>query len=1356
MKRIVALALIVVFIAAGCIQPVQKLGCCLKVNASNATNPGCVLYNLTSLNTTDAFFSSTNSCNATSGCNVTVNGQDTIIPICTDDQIVSCISPNCVAMVCGDFAYKPRVAPGYTSVDQAQGDTPPDLNKESATLQFYKARCVLNPLDSSLRQIMKNSKSQIDVFRMGVGGSFDEFDQYRYYFPISDKFCNVNPPRKADDVRVDRYMNYLNGDLSPEIDPAQNVSSDCVQDPTVPGFLGFGESAASRSSTGVPGITTITYQPVVPDISNYKFSHFGRLDFFDTWQSSNNGFYTYDTPAMNQSDVYKKIDDAYYKKYLSIAHTTLIYDLNGQGTARAPFECDVSANDCYSGSCDTTVYNRGVMLQQAGDQMIDVVTDCNEVQDENGMTKVICAPTTTVTQSGNGAVPDRHYANVDILPMHVETSYGQFHMPSSFTSIVSDLTPFDAAWNSFNTTYYTVWEVGYDRVQNKVMDSIYFYNDKKKYCPWDYGTNNDTNTTVVCSSTTTTSADGPPAGGAVFFGKLKDDKTVQYRNNTIIGYSLVSPSDFNSTLLIKNCKPNMTQILPSRPNSTLGSTSCWTSCIYACWTSGATNLSTKCTNWCDPTQASPAAPCSPGAPVAPTTITETKDWIRVDLTSLSDKDWQELLAAFQPYFDTRATAIGNKGVTDCGGYVDPSDIALSSMPWVINYQKGLNDPALTIFGSYVSGTNYGLSQQRPIGYHMSATAAQALRARNIYDESMSTAAGTSACELSNDAYWWFSLWGNDVNYYYNIAFSRYIYLLKYNQTSKSFGQCLIDDNTKLPQMKTFGWCQACTTSTLAYQNITAVSRVYMPAATMRIQNTYVSDYATICTPQYKADWVGFQGFKVTDNVTCYNPYITDVNEYSDSIGAIGSPRTVPEATILKERMGNYLKSGIMPVLDISDNSDWNITNPDSSATDSNGNSIFCLFYFSNCGQAFNYQQYDFERLFGHMGASVAIVDHVSDANDAQAKIDEIINRTTELHDRCFGCLAAVHVDHPSSLQNFNDTIGPIVSNPLVRGAKLVDLITFDYQVSDHASVSAQGAQAVADDLTAYGRASLQSGGVPTMVVGFNVKDSDPAWSESNVSQLFNAIVDSQGELVKAGVIGIVYSPARGPAGNDNTGLVDVSGGVGSKTAKFCAFESAMHKMSTIPPNAMFTRVQDLNNTPCVPCNDLDFVNKNCGPPAGSSSPVCDNNQTCVLPSGANASAYKCPENTVVGQCTLCKDVPGYYHCIKTYANGTVEYPNGSMSDITSDLYLDVIGGIPKPNKCCLLANITNSTPYTYTKQSFATPLNSPLVFPKSGDPNVDCGFGSSIDAVNQLSNFCNVQQVPLKNYDINCNITSSP
>jgi hypothetical protein len=1353
MRRLIAFAVLIALMAAGCIQPVQKLGCCIKANATDPTNPGCVLYNLTSFTTTDAFFSATHSCDNVTGCNVTIGGVDKLIPICTADQIVPCINGNCTALVCGDYNYKPRVAPGFTSIDDAQGNAPPDLGNEGAALQFYKAQCRFLPLDAQLRQVMKNSKSQIDVFRMGAGGSFDEFDQYRYYFPISDKYCNINPPLKTGDLRVDRYMNYLQGDFS-GYDPVVNSVSDCVQDPgNVPPFLGFGETTSSTTAVGIPYLGVFTYSTKVPDQSNYKFATYGRIDLVDTYQNHNGGFYTYDSPTMPADGTYKTIDTGFYRKYLSIAHADTIYGLTSANTTRAPFECDASSSDCYSGSCNINVYNRGVMLAANGNGTREVVTDCNKITDENGESRVVCAPTTNVVLGSAGNAPNRNYADVNIVPMHIETSasdpYLGLHYPYSFTSIMSDPSIFDLAWQTFNTTSYDVWKIGADEVTNKMIDYLHFYDTKKAYCSRDYGSNNDTNTSVICTSLSVTSDQGPPAGGAVFFGKLKDDKMVTYRNQPIIGYAIANPSDFPKMEIVKNCGINETPVLPSRPNTTDGQSSCYTSCIYTCWTAGTTNISQRCTDYCDPSQSNPTPACTPGAPISNTTIYETNDYVRIDLSGLSDGDWRELITAFQPYFDDRANAVGNKGVSDCNGNIDPSDLALSSMPWVLYYEKGLNDPSISLFSlTFDPNHDYGLSQQKKIGDHMSSNAAQALRTRNIFDESMASTPGTSACELGVDSLWWFSGWGNTARFYYNVAFTRYLYLFKYNSQSKQFGSCLMDDNTKLPEMKTYGWCEPCTTSTLAYQKVTANSRVYMPFARMKL-GSVISDYSSICTSQYNTDWVGFFQFQTTDNVSCYNPRISDVNEYKESIGGIGSPRTSPEATVIKERIGDYLKSGIMPVFDISDSSNWNLDNPDS------GSDGFCLFYFGNCNDAKQFQQYDFERLFGHMGAVVAIVDHVSNASDAEAKLAEITNRSTIVRDRCFGCLTAVHVDSPSSNASFGETIEPILTDFTIKGYKLLDLVTFDYPVSSHPSVSSQGAEAVAEDIIDYGRTSLQMAQVPTMVVGLNVEDNDGTWSDSNFKDLFDTIVQRQGDLVKAGVLGVIYSPVRGDAGSSNPGLVDVSGGVGSKSAKFCAFQGAMYKMSTVPPNALFTRVADSNETACEPCNSLDKVQGICGPPSGQTAPVCDNGNPCTLPAGANATDYKCPDNTIVGECTLCSDMTGKTAvCTYRYANGTETTTATPMSDITSDVYLDVLGGIPKPNKCCVLAAGGNGTSaeYTYSKQSFATPQNKPLVFPKTGDPNVDCGFGSSVDVLNQLSNFCNVQTVPLKNYDINCTV----
>jgi hypothetical protein len=155
----------------------------------------------------------------------------------------------------------------------------------------------------------------------------------------------------------------------------------------------------------------------------------------------------------------------------------------------------------------------------------------------------------------------------------------------------------------------------------------------------------------------------------------------------------------------------------------------------------------------------------------------------------------------------------------------------------------------------------------------------------------------------------------------------------------------------------------------------------------------------------------------------------------------------------------------------------------------------------------------------------------------------------------------------------------------------------------------------------------------------------------------------------------------------------------------------------------------------------------CGPAVMHSAPVCDDGVECTVPSGMNVNEAKCPEQTIAEPCRLCSDTSGTYKCTKIYGNGTKEHLDGSISDLKDDKWMDVLAGLPKPDKCCIESANSN---YTYTKQSFSSSENKPLVFSKIGDPNVDCGFGTSVEDAAALSTFCNVQVSPFKDYDINC------
>jgi hypothetical protein len=1287
------LIILLAVLAAGCIKPVQQLGCCMRENATSATNPGCVLYNTTTFLPTNDFFDGctgpgqdcTVGCNETAGnCNVSFRvpnpdplgsgyvSEYHLIPICTEDQIQQCVNPNCTAMVCGDFKFKPRASPGFQTADDAKGDVPPDED-EGAALNFYKAQCRFLPMDAKLRQIMKNSKSQINVFRMGVGNSFDEFDQYRYYFPMSDKYCNVNPPILPGEDRIDRYMNYIQWDdsaaMAATYDP-EDIEGNCFDEGDVPGPFNFAETSDERTS--MIYTTSVTYDPVVPDQNNYKFAHHGRLDYWSEFVDSSGGYYVYDNAFVHEGGIHKKIDEGYYRRELARAHAGTTYDVDGTGTTRAPFECDIASSECYSGTCDTRVYSRSVLLEEGGVQLgaDEVVADCNTAADASGKSFVYCAPTVDVDIQ-EGQVPDRDYAGVDMRPVEILTMY---NVPVKFETLAESEDALDGYWDNFED-YIEVEKHGRTREDREAVPSdIYFYYTERQYCDdYTYITDENKHDEVLCSFLQN-SGTPPPAGGAHFFGILNDDEIV-YDGKTVIGYSLANDDEIDDMYLVQNCE-----------------------------------------------------------------MEEGVDYDTISIVNMYDSDLDSLRAAFKPYFRKKLEEIKAPGFNDgCGKYLNSMDAVFSAMPWFVTYKKGIIDPG------FLSHDDY-----EPLGYHISNVPAQEIRAKNIYSETMQTTPGTSSCELRRSSLWW---WWWDVTFYYDVALAKQITLFYATEGGDSalIGSCEVDETTMQPTTKTYGWCEPCTTSTLAYQYITAADRVYMPGYTANIDSPVGTYLENICVSQHKGEWAGFLDYRVSDNVSCFHPKITDVGEYKESIGAIGSPRTTPEATVLKERLGNYMKSGILPIINMEHDSNWVMDNPDAEEDTQ------ILWWTIEHGSEDYFAEYDFERTFANMGASIVIVDEIDSVPDID-KVNRITERAQIVRENCFGCLTSVIVDDVDDIDDFRDMITPLMND--ARGQFSIDIISMTYHVSDHSELT-NGTQ-VAEDLEEYGRVSLKTPGPgrgkPVLIMGFNVESSDSTWNSGNgYEDLFNGIVLNQDELIRSGVIGVVYSPAREASGGE--GIVSVSGGVGIKMDKFCALQGAMQRMTETPPTALFTKVLAADNATCIPCTSIDLIQE------GGCSRECDNGVECIKPAGISTSdwttavsvfepalqdVYKCPENTIVNPCDVCNQSSGTVECEIRYMNGTVRPLTVDMSDLDSEIYLDVIGAIPKPDRCCLQDQ--SGVNYSFYKTSFGTSITKPVVYPRSGDENTDCGVGDTSN-IGQLTGFCNRENIPLKEYDITCEIT---
>jgi len=1190
--------LAIMIISAGCIEKTKKLGCCAKVNASK--DEGCYFYNISSNDTNNMYvnlYSVTNGCNLTTGyCNVTIYGKPAQIPICSDDNLTACVKPNCTAMACGDFTYRPRVAPGLVSEDDYSDATPTENASES--LQgLYNAQCRFLSVDSKLAATMKTSSASLNSFRLGIGQDFDEYDLYKNYFPMSDRFCGVNSQGT-----VDRYMNYIDSSYK-AFDPSQ-ISENCINDSKILGPFTFGNSS----------------DLVLPEKSSYKFALSYRYDL-----NSSESFDFY--KVFHPNVIYKKLDKKFYRKVLSSEYADDFYSASA---VRAPFECNSQSSECMSGSCSTDYYSRGVaLIAESGGTDTEVPVDCNVITDTAGNNGVVCYPTLSVTKSSTkGGEPTVTYARVSYKPFVFEVkqdNYGANEImrvdESNPTCACSDHDDWD---DNCRCELNVEWDNFFDHDINEMKILYEGKYTQIRTMPDSWGINITKNDDTVNKTLYVGSQTGYPPAAQIWF----PGTNFSYGGQQYVGIAVIDEEDFKNTYFAKYCG----------------------------------------------------------------LFDNSSNYLKVDLT---DKTvWQNLMDSFYPYFSARMDYIGRTdwGQDGCGERTDDFDLVISSIPWMPAYRKyggeslqvtGTGSPAIY---EYLNRNIYDKSSK--------IVGMDSCTVRQYVDEHSDNHGGYESEDLHDDG---------DL-FVYEALWPKTIFLLKATNDSsgnEKIGKCKLATKYQMPDLRTYGWCEPCTLTTLAYQKVTT-REPYLPVYNFDLST---SKLASICK----------------SGGTCYAPWISDIGDYSSiDIDSVGAPRTVPEASLMKERLGNYLKSGIMPVLDLSDESNWNRSNSDGSA---------------------NYSEYDFKRLLSNAGAMVVVVDQVGSGDSMLEKQSLILNRTNLIRNYCWRCLTAVHITH-SDNEDFNDTIKDLFADPYVKYN--VDLVTTGYNtaaVSDIYNTTMtddEKAEAVVMDMSTLGQMSLQKD-KPLLITQFFVS-KDEHWDESNYNILFDKIIEQQDKLVNSGVIGIIYSPVRDTGAN--WGLVDNS--TGAKTAKFCALEQASTLTGTTRAYAQFTKTSAYSSMNCTKCTTLDSA-------LGKCNTTCENGVKCTLPSGASSSLYKCPDGGVVSPCVRCDQMSGYIYCNKTYVNGTKTCYKIDPGAVDSDIFGDVIGGLKKPDKCCINDSYGNN--YTYTKKLLSNVVSTPIIYPKGGNKSLDCGFSSS--GMFSISGaFCGIK-LPISNYDMECALVSS-
>ncbi|MFH1520516.1 MAG: hypothetical protein ABID61_02635, partial [Candidatus Micrarchaeota archaeon] len=482
---------VAIFFLAGCAKDNASYGCCVK---SNAEQGECLLFN----GTTSVLADKTFACNVSGNsnltpyytCNVTVSKEVTFvsggkiqttkvpsnlsIPICTDRTTTRCSQPSCEIMVCSPNTYNPNpIASGVDLGRDAeygkQGDyggisSGSGVQDKHPVINLYGAYCDFYPMDERLNTLITNTKgSLVNTFRFGIGSSFSDYDVAKYYFPMSDRFCNPYL-KKITATGKDRYMNYLIYDggttfsstyqvpaaKSPESIFTENVCIDSSTNsfPLPLQLSKFGGSDGTYKTakyyTGVFG--TAALSPFPPDKYDdypsvkFKAYSFGNNSFIAS-NAAVPGFIEIEAGSNNEdNNLYfiserENIDRDFYTNALQWLYFTP--DITARnGTAR--FEC--SQSECYSGYCDKEFYKRSVCENSVTGK--DALCMC-EKKTTNGKTSVECEGIYDLTRTSN---PNDGIAGKTV-PVTFRSTYGWGEIKEVPSHISIDATSY--GWSGF-------------------------------------------------------------------------------------------------------------------------------------------------------------------------------------------------------------------------------------------------------------------------------------------------------------------------------------------------------------------------------------------------------------------------------------------------------------------------------------------------------------------------------------------------------------------------------------------------------------------------------------------------------------------------------------------------------------------------------------------------------------------------------------------------------------------------------------------------------------------------------------------------------------------------------------------
>ncbi len=1378
----IAISLMAFLLIAGCLEMPKNYSCCLKVNASDPQDK-CVMYNSSDPDHPIDLSANTTSCNVTAGtCNITTKAgginfvgafpviiavpyppETTLLQICTEAAPQKCIDPECSAMVCGDFEYTPKL--GSSAEEMEKGlPNPPET---SAAINLYHGQCKIMPMDYKLANVFENSPSYLNRFRLGIGSSFEEYSAYSTFFPTSDKFCNANPLGT-----IDRYENYLTA-AETVYDPVKEINDSCVSDKN-PSETPLSFKLGSLNIGGDGNLKT-----------GYKNANFIRQVVFPWYSdqagggnhatpSSSNGkpLYAIDTHDFTGEKIaymtpYSRPDTKFYgtelqKVYMDgafefdlwvISVNNKLDQLNVGPEPSMPAVC----KNCFDTCNESITCMKSSIYQQYCQDYWDNsdAWAAKKKAAEDAVTKALgqkpkeaprgayeCDPLNP-TECMSARCDTQDYSRINLFTRDQEVALPCSHSKVNETRFGGNVTEYDvitckpSIMNQgaggkpvFSTAKADYLQGNGDYATSDAGDIVLFSFPFSKYPPDHVVAHTETNLFGTSSASDAGCVDPARCVQGAYPAEYKTD------GKPVVGYTVMNRDEFPKTMLAQIC--NLQEGQDYQVVEVNDDTACGIS-EYA-----------------------PENAClivkDPNLPVGKNTCNIMYGNCGTGFLA-TDVGPHEM-----NYYGGNPLIVYNGLVRTFG----------KSSIFIPIWHGDPHGP-----GSYIN--NYGYANTIfPEEIRPQFVKDLEIKYNNTgYDyECLKTPSPESGLPPITDCLAGIS------NAPKEIVLINGFGTCNFNYSSREL-------ETEYPVTKEYGWCDSCSLATLAYQKVERRGVPYVPlnevgfssisgsASVYKIDRSSGTP-ATLISPEVFEESQLNDPYQTTP-ICSWNPGYhigssipsgqmncssnRDFEPYhKNNPFYIQAPKEVPEATYLKNQMARLLQSGAIPILDLSDKSNWE---PGDAGIDLGS----ALQQGVTAVQIAAGGKDPVAKLVYNIGAVIVVV---QDSNSVlgQPSRDELKNRSALVHATCPRCLTAVHIsslsgtDNATFVNEVSDIFGGkdcfgLAGNPVGGQCDMqvaddpllgVDLVIFDYGVQENQKAYADAtnpkkkADAVLLDLENRGSYLLQNYKKPSIIYDFWVGQDIPgndeyhaklAWNDTEVRQLFNEIINKEDGLVAAGINGIFYSRIAefGPLDWSKLQAQD-----GSIHEAMCSLSNASTRMVAQKPMSFFKRVYASGNVSCVDCTADDLYSGKC-------NMNCSDGTQC-LPGADVKPPYlvRCPDDGVPEPCTPCNETGKTYTCRVEYDNGSVIVQDVDSKDMNTDSYADVISGLNPPDKCCISKGGTN---YTYMQQSVTLSVDAPIAFSKTGDTNIDCSFPSASSQKPSDSQFCNVKSMAT-NYRVSC------